>query len=177
MRRATAVLACAALFAAPASAHDGPPYPILVDEPLAGSTVSIWADPDVGTGTFFFYFDRPLGCELRIGARPSDGRLEEAFVLAAAAREGEPFDLVGEVRFDAQGPWSMRFLAGPEGAEGELSVEVDVTPPGLGTIDLLWYASPFLTIAFLWVKVAVKRRQLARDEREPAASVALERPS
>jgi hypothetical protein len=32
---------------------------------------------------------------------------------------------------------------------GESTATVDVTPPGLGRWDLLWYASPFAAVAFL----------------------------
>ena len=47
MRLLLAALA-AALATSTAAAHDGPPYPILVDEALDGWTLSVWADPDVG---------------------------------------------------------------------------------------------------------------------------------
>jgi len=45
---------------------------------------------------------------------------------------------------------------------------VEVTPPGLGTIDLLWFLFPFLGIAFLWTKALLRRRPWSRDP-EPQA--------
>ncbi|HEX2163472.1 MAG TPA: hypothetical protein VHM02_05945, partial [Thermoanaerobaculia bacterium] len=56
-RRLAAAAAVAAGFAAvlaalPAAAHEGPPYPIVVDRPAGPVLLSVWADPDVGTGTF-----------------------------------------------------------------------------------------------------------------------------
>ncbi|HEX8293582.1 MAG TPA: hypothetical protein VF570_17600, partial [Pyrinomonadaceae bacterium] len=50
-------LACAAR----AGAHEGPPYPILVDKNLGPSVASVWADPDVGTGTFFVILEPRQG--------------------------------------------------------------------------------------------------------------------
>ena len=47
---AVLLLACGARV----RAHEGPPYPILVDKTLGPCVVSVWSDPDVGTGTFFF---------------------------------------------------------------------------------------------------------------------------
>jgi len=158
------VLVCAAL---PCRAHDGPPYPILVDEPLAGLTLSIWADPDVGIGTFYFYLD-PLRdseepTDVRIAVRPADGQLEEAFFDAEPAPKRAPYQMVGEVDFAFRGPWEVRFLLdGPRG-RGERALEVDVTPPGLGRIDLLWFLSPFLALAFLWVRVVLKKREHSRS--------------
>src|SRR5215510_7571836 len=35
------------------SAHEGPPYPIMVDKMIGPCLVSVWADPDVGIGTYF----------------------------------------------------------------------------------------------------------------------------
>src|SRR5262245_40899153 len=82
MRRGVGILALGLglVFAAPAAAHRGPPYPVLVDRRIASYTLSVWADPDVGTGTFFVVFDPdpfrsasdPI---VTIEARPSDGRL------------------------------------------------------------------------------------------------------
>lgn len=128
----------------------------------------MWADPDVGTGTFFLYLDgetaRETPCEIQLGVVPADGRLEEAFFDAEPADEGEPFQMVCETEFDARGSWQVRFvLEGPR-RSGEVSVDVEVTPPGLGRIDLLWFLSPFLALAFLWVKVVLKRREYARSQ-------------
>ena len=41
------------LIPATARAHDGPPFPILVDQKVGPCMISVWTDPDVGTGTFF----------------------------------------------------------------------------------------------------------------------------
>jgi hypothetical protein len=51
-----------------AYAHEGPPYPILVDHPLKQGKLSIWSDPDVGAGTFHFYLEDSSNLKINISA-------------------------------------------------------------------------------------------------------------
>jgi hypothetical protein len=148
-----------------ASAHEGPPYPILVDKMIGPCLVSVWADPDVGVGTFFILLDPPQGASLpedvtvEIGVRPVSGRLAEA--RYKAVREA----LVGrtqfkvEVPFDAQERWLTRILLNSSQGGGEAAVEVEVTPPGYGRWDLLLYAAPFLAVGFLWLNAFLRKRR------------------
>ncbi len=159
----TRALAAVLALAGAARAHDGPPYPIVVDRPLETGLVSVWADPDVGTGTFYVYLD-PVPAtaalpDLSIAVRPADGHVPEARVAAVPSEPGEPFQLVGEVPFDRRGPWEVVFAFGAE----QFELGVEVTPPGAGRIDLLWFSFPFLTIAALWLKVFFARRRIARE--------------
>lgn len=169
MRGLRSLLALGLLASAP-SPHDGPPFPIVVDRTLAHDRLSIWADPDVGVGTFYFYLD-PLaegspqpseGTGIAIAVRPVDGHAPEALFEATPAEASQPYQHIGEVEFDARGPWLVRFVATGPAATEEFELEIDVTPPGAGRIDLLWFLSPFLAVAFLWVKVVLKKRELAR---------------
>lgn len=156
--------------AARAGAHDGPPYPILVDKPLGPSVASVWADPDVGTGTFFIILEPTQGdtipddLKVEIAVQPANGRLPEA--AHAAEREGVRgrVQYKAEVPFDAQGLWHVRVaLQSPRGG-GEIKTDVEVTPPGLGRWDLLLYLFPFLLIGALWLR-AVTRRGRAKAPR------------
>ena len=74
--------------AAPAAAHDGPPFPLMLDEKAGPYTVSVWADPDVGTGTFFIYVDAPGGSAkdvaVTVSVRPKSGRLPASSYPAEA---------------------------------------------------------------------------------------------
>jgi hypothetical protein len=127
--------------------------------------VSVWADPDVGVGTFFILLDPPQGASLpedvtvEIGVRPVSGRLAEA--RYKAVREA----LVGrtqfkvEVPFDAQERWLTRILLNSSQGGGEAAVEVEVTPPGYGRWDLLLYAAPFLAVGFLWLNAFLRKRR------------------
>jgi hypothetical protein len=143
--------------ALPATAHEGPPYPIVMDERAGPYLVSVWADPDVGTGTFFIVLDPPPGAELPastvvwVGVEPLSGRLP----LAWHAAEHQPLRdrerYIAEVPFDAQEMWRVRVrVEGAEGA-GEVSAEVEATPPGFGRWDLLLYLFPFVLLGGLWL--------------------------
>jgi hypothetical protein len=157
-------LACAALLASPAAAHDGPPYPIFVDEAVGDWTLSVWADPDVGTGTFYYYVTAPAGHaadELTVEAIavPADATTAEVTGESVRAEPGEPFQLIGTLAFDHRGTWHTRFVVRAGGAlRGELACDLAVTPPGLGTFDLLWFSFPFLVIGGLWLRVLLAQR-------------------
>lgn len=153
------VLACHAR----AAAHEGPPYPILVDKSLGPSSASVWADPDVGTGTFFIILEPapnstlPEDIKVEIGVRPVGGRLAE--VLHAAEREGVRgrVQYKAEVPFDAEGQWHVRVLLQSSRGGGEIAADVEVTPPGLGRWDLLIYLFPFLLVGALWLRAVTRR--------------------
>jgi hypothetical protein len=152
-----AALAC---LAASAAAHDGPPYPILVDEPTVAGELSVWADPDVGVGTFYLYLEAgwseraPL---VRLSVRPVDGHRDESVHATEPALPGAPFQLLGRVPFDATGAWYLRLEL--EGRAGRTSVErtIEVTPPGPGAIGLVWFLVPFLALGGLWGRLLLKR--------------------
>ena len=149
--------------AAPCLAHDGPPYPILVDEPFGDRTLSVWADPDVGTGTFYLYIpeeeDAPTDTPaISAWVMPSDERLPEVRCQAVLANSWQPYQRVIKADFDDRGFWRVRFTLDSAETPAELSSEVEVTPPGLGRIDLLWFLSPFLLVGFLWAKAVLQRR-------------------
>jgi len=158
-------LALAAVLLAPAAAaaHTGPPFPILMDEKTGPYKVSVWAHPDVGVGTFYVFVEVIDGgstqdVKVSVGVRPTSGRLPEAVYPAERQVAGrrEPFFV--EVEFDAEEPWQVRVqLEGPRG-KGELSTEVEVTPPGLGRGDFFLYLFPFVLLAGLWAYGVVRHR-------------------
>jgi hypothetical protein len=164
---AALVLACSAR----ASAHEGPPYPIMVDKSLGPSSASVWADPDVGTGTFFVILEPqpggalPEDIKVEIAVRPADGRLAEAVHAASREDVRGRVQYKAEVPFDAEGPWHVRvMLQSPRGG-GEIATDVEVTPPGLGRWDLLVYLLPFAAVGALWLRAVVGRRKRTRDSR------------
>ena len=171
-RRGAIVLGCLLMTAAlmlvapaPSRAHEGPPYPIIVDKSLGPSVASVWADPDVGTGTFFVILEPTQGgtlpdeMKVEIGVRPADGRLAEA--VHAAEREGVRgrVQFKAEVPFDAEGPWHVRVMLQSASGGGEVSTDVEVTPPGLGRWDLLIYLLPFVAVGVLWLRAVIAKRK------------------
>jgi len=147
-----------------ASAHEGPPYPILVDKTIGPCLVSVWADPDVGVGTFFIILDPlsdgtiPEDVAVEIGVRPVSGRLAEIRYKAERENLRGRTQFKAEIPFDAEERWSARILLKSSHGGGEATVEVEVTPPGYGRWDLLLYLFPFLAVGFLWLKSFLRGR-------------------
>lgn len=165
MRRTLAAAISLLAIGGPAHAHEGPPFPIVVDETLGPYVVSVWSDPDIGTGSFFVVLEAaggaplPAGAVVRIGVRPTSGRLGEVVYRAEPqpVRYGERH--FAEVEFDRGEVWAVRVVvSGPAGG-GEVQTTVEATPDGtIGPIGLLLYALPFAAVGFLWLKAAVRRR-------------------
>ena len=165
MRVALLALGCLLLAAAPALAHEGPPFPILMDRPAGPYVASVWTDPDVGTGIFFVILEPSAGKTLpertrvRIGVQPVSGRLPEAVYTAEARSTRQGIRYFTEVSFDRQEMWKVRILLDGSDGRGELTTEVEPTPDGtIGPIALLIYPLPFLAVGFLWLKAALRRR-------------------
>jgi hypothetical protein len=147
----------------PAPAHDGPPYPILVDEEIGTRTFSVWADPDVGEGTFYLYLPFEEAAPdptvaIRLHARPLDESLAETTTDTEHAAPGRPYQRIAVVNFPHQGLWRVRFSMESAVGSGEAATDVEVTPPGLGKIDLIWFSAPFFLLGFLWLKAFLHRR-------------------
>jgi hypothetical protein len=155
---------------APACAHQGPPFPILVDRRVGPYVASVWTDPDIGTGIVYVVLEPPEGHRLpartsvRVGVRPVSGRLAEVFYDAEPQRAQSGARYFTKVRFDTGGMWRLRvLLTGPEGG-GDLSAEVEATPDGtLGPIELGLYAIPFLAVGFLWIKAVLRSAKVTRS--------------
>jgi hypothetical protein len=153
------------LSAAPAAAHEGPPFPILVDRPAGPYVASVWTDPDIGTGIFFVVLEPreggslPAGTRVRIGVQPVSGRLPEAVYEAGPQPVRQGARYYTEARFDRGEMWKVRVRIDGADGGGELTAEVEATPDGtIGPIALLLYPLPFLAVGFLWLKAALRRR-------------------
>jgi hypothetical protein len=146
-----------------ALAHNGPPFPIIVDRQVGPCVMSLWTHPDVGVGTFFVIVNAPktgkLPDDLKfdIGVQPVTGRLPEA-------RYGtERQDLHGQVQynasvpFDAQELWRVNLYVRSSEGTGQATANVEVTPVGLGRWDLLLFGFPFLAVGFLWFRAMTRR--------------------
>jgi len=145
----------------------------MVDQAAGPYKVSIWGDPDVGIGTFYIILESiegqplPEDIDVELGVQPVDGRLEEAHY--AAARE----DVRGRVQYKAEAPfdreelWRVRFTMQSSLGNGEISSDVEVTPPGYGRWDLLLYIFPFVAIGLLWLRAVLR----GRSRRRRAASM------
>ena len=169
MRRLSLLAGLLALVSADAPAHEGPPYPIVVDRPTRYGRLSVWGDPDVGTGTFWIDLEPSGGAPLpdarvSVAVRPADGRLPEREYSARSTRAvPEDHRFQCEVEFDALGAWSLRIdLAGSQGVEA-VEERIEVTLPGQGPVlDLMLYSFPFLVVGVLFILTMVRGRKKER---------------
>lgn len=149
-------------------AHEGPPFPIVVDHEIGSMLVSVWTDPDIGTGTFFVVFEAVGDSELPddltvdVGVRPTSGRLEEAIYRAEPQNVRTGARYFTEVAFDQGEFWDVRVMVESSAGSGVIRSEVEATPDGtLGPISLVLFLLPFLAVGFLWFKAAMRKRQAA----------------
>src|ERR1700733_1060546 len=72
----------------PASAHNGPPFPIIENKKVGPCVVALWTHPDVGTGAFYVFVEPAPGAKIpddlkvQIAVQPVTGRLPETFYNA-----------------------------------------------------------------------------------------------
>ncbi len=153
------------------AAHEGPPFPILMDEPVAGHVVSVWADPDIGEAQFFVIVESPGGGPPPAAPRvamwfePVSGRLERATEQATRQPLQNQMQFEVSPYFDQRDMWQIGFrLTGSDGAVGELTSEIESTPPGYGPLDLVIYLFPFVLLGGMWVFAVARRRRMMRTQ-------------
>jgi hypothetical protein len=157
------------LLARTVSAHEGPPFPLFVDQKVDRYIVSVWTDPDVGTALFFVIVSAQDGAEIpadlrvQIGVQPVSGRLAEKFYVGQRENLQQQIQYKAEVHFDAEELWQVRVRLESAQGNAETVATVEATPPGYGRWDLLLYLFPFLAIGLLWAIAMIrkiKRRQV-----------------
>ena len=162
-QRARHILSLVAILflASSTNAHEGPPFPLFVDQKVDRYLVSVWTDPDVGTALFFVIVNEPaqLPADLRvqIGVQPASGRLPEVFYATVRENLKGQTQYRAEVQFDAQELWRVRVRLESAAGNAETLATVEATPPGYGRWDLLLYLSPFLAIGLLWAIALVRK--------------------
>lgn len=151
-----------------ASAHEGPPFPILMDQPLADYVVSVWADPDIGEAQFFIVVESPSGAPPREAPRvamwvePVSGRLDRATWRATRQPLRNQMQFETRPHFDQRDLWTVGIRLTRPGASEfeELTTQVESTPPGYGPWDLAIYLFPFLLLGGSWVAAMVRRSRM-----------------
>jgi len=169
------------ILSTPASAHNGPPFPIIENKKIGACTIALWTHPDVGTGAFYVFVEPlpggtvPSDLKIQIGVQPLSGRLPEKFYDAERVKSHGPVQFNAQADFDRQELWRVHLVVQSLQGGGESTAQVEVTPPGFGRWDLLLYLLPFLFVAFLWFRGVsrVKRRRNKRVAEENRAASAI----
>jgi hypothetical protein len=163
--RHLALIVVLAFSALRAHAHNGPPFPIIENQRVGPAIISVWTNPDVGTGSFFVMVDAPPGgsipsdLKVDVAVQPLTGRLPEKSYSAWREKLRGQVEYKTLVSFDAQEMWRVKVMLSSAEGSGEATANVQVTPPGLGRWDLLLYLLPFLGAGFLWFKAVARRRK------------------
>jgi len=164
-RRSTSVLSLVILvcLAKSISAHEGPPFPLFVDQKVDRYVVSVWTDPDVGTALFFVIVKAPEPAQVppdlqvQVGVQPANGRVPEVFYPATRENLQGQMQYRAEVHFDTQELWRVRVRLQSAEGNAETVATVEATPPGYGRWDLLLYVLPFVAIGLLWALALVRK--------------------
>lgn len=169
------VLACGVISPVrSARAHEGPPFPILVDHEIPGYMVTIWADPDIGEAIFYVVLEpgkspsagAPTGVDVWI--QPVSERLPKVVYHAERESGGGPLRYAARPFLDAQEMWTVGVdIRLAEGDTHQLTAEVEATPPGPTPWDLLIYLFPFVLFGGLWGFAFVRRAGRARMRPNP----------
>jgi hypothetical protein len=168
------------VLSAAASAHNGPPFPIIENRKVGPCIVALWTHPDVGTGAFYVFVEPapgsaiPNDLKVRIGVQPLTGRLPETFYEAQRVKSRGQVQFNAQAAFDRQELWHVHLVLQSAQGDGEATTQVMVTPPGFGRWDLLFFLLPFLLVAFLWFRgiARVRRRKNAQLGKAGSAQMA-----
>jgi hypothetical protein len=112
------------------SAHTGPPVPLLMKHMIGPHMVSVWADPEVGTGTFFVELEPSPGgamasdITVQVGVQPASGRLAEVRYPARRQEVQGQVQYRADVPFDAPELWHVRIMVHSAVGSGEVTMTV-----------------------------------------------------
>lgn len=152
-----------------ASAHNGPPFPIIENRTVGPCVISLWTHPDVGTGAFFVFVQPvaggivPKDLKVQIGVQPENGRLPEVVYTADLDQSGGQLQYKALVEFDRDEYWRVRLVLQSSQGNGEVFSRVEATPIGFGKWDLLFFLLPFLLVALLWLRGMSRRRKRLKN--------------
>lgn len=152
-----------------AIAHEGPPFPLFVDQKVDPYVVSLWTDPDVGDALFFVIVSAPAQLppdfQVQIGVQPVSGRLPEALYTGTRESLSGQVQYRALVHFDAEELWRVRVRLQSSQGNAETVATVEATPPGYGRWDLLLYLFPFLAVGVLWAIAMIRKTKRRTGEK------------
>jgi hypothetical protein len=166
MRRLPLILVLFSALLPIAKAHNGPPFPIIEGKHVGPCVIALWTHPDIGTGTFWIMIDPPSGgtiprdLAVKLAVEPVDGRIAERTFSVTRDDSGGQLQYKALVPFDRQEFVRARVILHSAAGDGEASATVEVTPVGPGSKwEILLFLWPFLGVAFLWIRTAIRRRK------------------
>lgn len=161
----SAAFACLGLAsAAAARAHLGPPYPILVDQPIPGYAVTVLANPDVGQAVAIVVLEPVKGeaaipvANVTVWDQPVSGRLRKAVFPTDPDSGRAPRRFLAQPAIDAPEPWKLGVdIRLADGSVHSLVAVVQATPPGIGPWGLALFSFPIVLFGGLFLAVLIRR--------------------
>lgn len=162
----------------PAAAHFGEPYTVIYDQKVGDFTLSMKADPDVGTGTFY--------SDIELPSSMADGEVTIAIQAVADANStgpsnssatgqstGHKASIEQTIEFDQEGYWTLDVTVTAGNQTGQHQFKVLVTPPFPPWITTLICLAPFLMVGAIWTltmrRNAMLKQQQAENKEEQRA--------
>jgi hypothetical protein len=168
------LFAVALMSPALASAHNGPPFPIIENRRVGPCVISLWTHPDIGTGTFFVIVDPlpggtvPGDLQVKIGVQPESGRLAETQYRADRDTTQGQLQFKTAVAFDRDEFWRVHLVLESAQGRGEAFSRVEATPVGFGRWDLLFFLLPFLAVILLFLRGMSRHKKRRRRQVQAA---------
>lgn len=153
----------------PASAHIGPPFPIIENKKVGPCVIALWTHPDIGTGTFYVMIDPlpggaiPSDLKIKIGIQPESRRLPEAFYNAERDDTKNQVVYKAFADFDRDEFYRVHLVIESAQGQGEAFSRVEATPTVMGRFGLVFFSLPFVAVGLLWYRgVSRKRKQILK---------------
>ena len=153
----------------PASAHIGPPFPIIENQTVGPCVIALWTHPDIGTGTFYVMIDPlpgssiPGDLKIKVGIQPESGRLPETFYNAERDDTRNQVVYKAFADFDRDEFYRVHLVIQSAQGQGEAFSRVEATPTVMGRFGLVFFSLPFVAVGLLWYRgVSRKRKQILK---------------
>lgn len=147
-----------------ALAHIGPPFPIIVDQPVSGYMVNVLANPDTGQAVCIVLLDPGTSkaiaavSKIEVWVQPVSRRLPKAIFPMTQEPGRGPLRFVAQPEFDVAEMWTLGIdLHFANGKTEHLLTRVEATPPGIGPWGLLFFLFPIILFGTLGLLVFIRR--------------------
>lgn len=170
------ILIFVAMLSVPASAHIGPPFPIIENKKVGPVVIALWTHPDIGAGTFYVMIDPlpgstiPNDLKIKVGIQPESNRLPETFYSADRDDTRNQVVYKALADFDRDEFYRVHLVIESAEGQGEAFSRVEATPTVMGRFGLVFFSLPFVAVGLLWFRgVSKKRKQILKRKQAAQA--------
>lgn len=159
IRQLSFCMAWAGLLSSAASGHEAPGSDIMINWNSVPRSVLVAGDAKVGACKIFIEADEAIAAEskpqLVIDIQPADGHLPPTRYPAALVADGG-HQYQAPVFFPTAEIWTIKVKDLAGNASEEFVASIAISPPTLGPLEIVWYASPFVAFGSFWALSALR---------------------